>query len=231
MVARPTQGVTSEAADEDARSLRLLEADAAGFGWFDGVSIAAEVELGRDSHTRPLVGPRRAPASTRLEVVEAVGLLGLDRPARRGSQALRHERLVSETVTAVLAVAAYVVAIAFSLSLFLFAVSRVVSGEQDSGGVGIALAVLAGLWLLFVIGGGFFWFRLLSVGVPEGLEGARPARRQAERSEGDSPALTLAVCCGRRVIESRARQQRASGEQAVSREGAQAAGHPSATSR
>lgn len=76
---------------------------------------------------------------------------------------------MSETVTAVLAVAAYVVAIAFSLSLFLFAVSRVVSGEQDSGGFGIALAVLAGLWLFFVIGGGFLWFRLLSVGVPEGL--------------------------------------------------------------
>jgi hypothetical protein len=80
---------------------------------------------------------------------------------------------VSETVTAVLAVAAYVAAIALSLSLFLFAVSRVLSGEQEPGGVGIALAVLAGIWLLFVIGGGFFWFRFLSVGVPEGLWGPR----------------------------------------------------------
>lgn len=76
---------------------------------------------------------------------------------------------MSETVTAVLAVAAYVAAIALSLSLFLFAVSRVLNGEQESGGVGIALAVLAGIWLLFVIGGGFLWFRFLSVGVPEGL--------------------------------------------------------------
>jgi hypothetical protein len=76
---------------------------------------------------------------------------------------------VSETVTTVLAVAAYVAAIALSLSLFLFAVTRVLSREQESDDVGIALAVLAGIWLLFVIGGGFFWFRFLSVGVPEGL--------------------------------------------------------------
>ncbi|MGH3032366.1 MAG: hypothetical protein ACRDNE_16705 [Gaiellaceae bacterium] len=77
---------------------------------------------------------------------------------------------MSETVTTVLAVVAYLAAIALSLSLFLFAVSRVLSRELESGGgFGIALAVVAGIWLLFVIGGGFFWFRLLSVGVPEGL--------------------------------------------------------------
>jgi hypothetical protein len=74
---------------------------------------------------------------------------------------------VSETVSAVLAVAAYVAAIALSLSLFLFALSRVLSREQGAGGAGIAFAVLAGIWLLFVIGGGF-WFRFLSVGVPAG---------------------------------------------------------------
>ena len=76
---------------------------------------------------------------------------------------------MSETVTTVLAVVAYVAAIALSLSLFLFAVSRILGREQGAGGgFGIALTVVAGIWLLFVIGGGFFWFRLLSVGVPEG---------------------------------------------------------------
>ena len=85
---------------------------------------------------------------------------------------------MNETLTAVLAVAAYVVAIAFSRSLFLFAVSRVLSGKKDPDRVVIALAVLAGLWLLFVIGGGFLWFRLLSVGVPVVSSGPGPARGQ-----------------------------------------------------
>jgi hypothetical protein len=45
---------------------------------------------------------------------------------------------------------------------FLYSVGRVVGGAQP-GPRSIALLVVAGVWLLFAIDGGYVWFRFMSV--------------------------------------------------------------------
>jgi hypothetical protein len=71
-------------------------------------------------------------------------------------------RKVGETARAVVAIVAYIGAITVSLVFFLYSVGRVVGGAQP-GPRSIALLIVAGVWLLFAIDGGYVWFRFMSV--------------------------------------------------------------------
>ena len=69
---------------------------------------------------------------------------------------------MGDTARAVVAIVAYIGAITISLVFFLYSVGRVVGGAQP-GPRSIALLVVAGVWLLFAIDGGYVWFRFMSV--------------------------------------------------------------------
>ena len=63
---------------------------------------------------------------------------------------------------AVVAIVAYIGAITVSLVFFLYSVGSVL-GRSQPRPRWIALLVVAGVWLLFAIDGGYVWFRFMSV--------------------------------------------------------------------
>ncbi len=69
---------------------------------------------------------------------------------------------MGDTARAVVAIVAYIGAITVSLVFFLYSVGHVL-GRGQPGPRSIALLVVAGVWLLFAIDGGYVWFRFMSV--------------------------------------------------------------------
>jgi hypothetical protein len=69
---------------------------------------------------------------------------------------------MDEPARAAIATASYLVAVVGSLLVFLFAVAHVVGAPRVRRGNVVGVAA-AGAWLLVAIGGGYLWFRFLSV--------------------------------------------------------------------
>jgi hypothetical protein len=72
---------------------------------------------------------------------------------------------MGSVTTAALASVAYLLAVVFGIGLFLKTVGRALSDEGHVSQVEIAQTVGAAALLVFLIGGGYFWFRVVGVGM------------------------------------------------------------------
>jgi hypothetical protein len=72
---------------------------------------------------------------------------------------------MDEPVRALIAVAVYLVCVVGSIGTFLVTVSDVLAHEQHTTRRDLFEAIGATFLLLFVIAGGFFWFKLIGVGL------------------------------------------------------------------